>query len=68
MTWPAQELRGFRRLMLQPGETRYLVEPAIIEMMVGASSAGICLRGQFTIIGEAAIIDCKVFANQVTVE
>ncbi len=65
---PVLELKGFRRIHLQPGETREvlfeltpgqlafpgtdlrpLVEPGTIEVMVGASSGDIRLRGSFEI-------------------
>jgi beta-glucosidase len=67
---PAKELRGFRRISLQPGETKtvtfplaadrlaiwdetthgFIVEPGVFDVMVGASSADIRLKGQIEVV------------------
>lgn len=82
---PVQELKGYARIGLKPGETRKVtfhlpvnslafVDPALelvleagkIDVMVGASSADIRLRGEFEIIEggtlalEERIFDCPV--------
>lgn len=64
---PVQELRGFARISLKPGEAKRLrftlspeqfawwdaghwrIEPGVIELMIGSSSADIRSRGAFTI-------------------
>ncbi|MBI5667556.1 MAG: glycoside hydrolase family 3 C-terminal domain-containing protein [Chloroflexi bacterium] len=86
VTRPVKELKGFKRVTLQPGETstvifelpvnllgfynremQFVVEPGIVEVMVGASSADIRLTGAFEIVGEAAPVE-KVFTSRATVE
>ena len=71
VTRPVKELRGFKRITLEPGETRkvefevgkeelgfldaamkFIVEPGTFEVMVGASSADIRLKGKFEITGK----------------
>ncbi|MCC8424065.1 glycoside hydrolase family 3 C-terminal domain-containing protein [Mucilaginibacter sp. UR6-11] len=67
---PAEELRGFERITLDPGQTKtvtlaipgsklafydekihdFRVEPEMIEVMVGSSSADIRLKSQFRVI------------------
>ncbi len=70
VTRPVQELRGFLRLALEPGERRRVcfelhasqlafhdargarvIEPGAVEVMLGASSADVRLRGRFEILG-----------------
>jgi len=65
---PVKELKGFRKITLQPGETKtiefiltraelalldrnmkWVVEPGTFEVMVGASSADIRLKGSFEV-------------------
>jgi beta-glucosidase len=88
VTRPVQELKGFRRISLAPGETRtitfqldvrqlgfynqamaYVIEPGVIEVMIGSSSQDIRARGEFTITGATTDISCdKVFFSTTTVE
>ena len=69
---PAQELRGFQRVALQPGETRtvefplaakslafwdmnrhcFVVEPGILELRIGGSSADIRLKKNVKIVSD----------------
>ena len=65
---PVKKLRGFKRVRLEPGETKQItfslqqaqfafydvdgawtIEPGVIELMIGASSADIRLREAVTI-------------------
>jgi beta-glucosidase len=71
LTRPVQELKGFARVVLEPGEVRrvrfdldirqfafydtemrFVVEPGTVEIMMGASSGDIRLRGDARIVGE----------------
>ncbi|WP_198543882.1 glycoside hydrolase family 3 N-terminal domain-containing protein [Petroclostridium xylanilyticum] len=87
VTRPVKELKGFKRITLEPGESKrvsfnlsitqlgfynedmkFVVEPGIIEVMVGSSSEDIKLTGDFEIIGEVTDISkCKTFSTQVEV-
>ncbi|MFQ6095112.1 MAG: glycoside hydrolase family 3 N-terminal domain-containing protein [Candidatus Bathyarchaeia archaeon] len=72
---PVKELRGFKRISLEPGEKRtvtftlsmdqlafydrhmrLVVEPGTFEVMVGASSEDIKLRGSFEIVGDVKVV------------
>jgi beta-glucosidase len=72
VTTPVLQLRGFRKVALQPGETttvtltltphdlalydremKRVVEPGEFEVMLGASSADIRLRGTFAVSAAA---------------
>jgi beta-glucosidase len=73
VTRPVQELRGFVRVALAPGETARvvfaLVEPGTIEVMVGASSADLRLTGHFEIAGVTTEVGrATVFTTPVRVE
>jgi beta-glucosidase len=84
---PRQELKGFTRIFLQPGQYRtvhfqlaasqmsffengvHWLEPGIIEVMIGASSADVRLRGEFEIVGERADVGAeRVFFTDVLIE
>lgn len=71
VTRPVKELKGFKRITLEPGEKKtatftlsvsqlgfynrnveFVVEPGVIEVMVGSSSEEIRLTGEFEIVGE----------------
>lgn len=84
---PRQELKGFVKLRLAPGEKkrvtftlfpeqlafydahmRFVVEPGVFEVMVGASSQDIRLLGTFEVLEEQVITKYRHFASEVTVE
>jgi beta-glucosidase len=87
VTRPVKELKGFKRVALEPGQTKtvtftlstnlfgfynqemdYVVEPGVIEVMVGNSSADIYLTGQFTLTGEITDVSAsKTFFSKVSV-
>jgi beta-glucosidase len=86
VTRPVQELKGFVRLTLQPGEARrvtfelpvaltgfydrhmeFVVEPGVVEVMVGAASDDVRLAGSFTVTGATTPVARKVFGSDVTV-
>ena len=71
VTRPVQELAGFKRVDLQPGERkrvtftiamnqlgfynedmRFVVEPGMMDVLIGTSSEDIRLRGEFEITGQ----------------
>jgi beta-glucosidase len=72
---PVKELKGYRRLSLQPGETcrltfhlnvdhlafynidlELILEPGIVQVMLGSSSEDIRCRGEFEIVGEKKMV------------
>jgi beta-glucosidase len=84
VTRPIKELKGFKRITLEPGQTktitfelftnqfgfynremRYVIEPGVIEIMVGASSEDLPLKMKIEIIGETSEIsrDKKFFSH-----
>ncbi|GMA64985.1 glycoside hydrolase family 3 C-terminal domain-containing protein [Alicyclobacillus fastidiosus] len=85
VTRPLQELRGYARVFLRPGERmqvtftlsahqlgfynrglRYVVEPGVIDVSIGAASDDIRLRGHFTIDGEVTDVESeKIFTTTV---
>lgn len=87
VTRPVQELKGFQRVSLEPGEQKtvsfslaisalnfcsrdmkFIVEPGVIEVMIGGSSADIHLKGSFEIEGEVTESGSgQVFFSTVTV-
>lgn len=88
VTRPAQELVGFKRVELQPGEhckvtfivkmnqlgfynhnMQFVVEPGNMEVMIGASSDDIRLRGAFEITGETVpVLGKRSYLSRVQVE
>ena len=87
VTRPVKELRGFKRIALESGQTKtvvftlstdlfgfynpemnYVVEPGVIEVMVGNSSADIHLTGEFTLTGDVMDVSAsKTFFSRVSV-
>jgi beta-glucosidase len=87
VTRPIKELKGFKRITLEPGQTKtitfelfanqlgfynhdmcYVVEPGILEIMVGASSENLPLKTQIEIVSETKQISRdKKFFSHVTV-
>jgi beta-glucosidase len=87
VTRPVKELKGFKRVTLEPGQTRtvtftlaanqlgfydrqlnFVVEPGVIEIMVGSSAEEIHLTGEFTITGETTGVEAeKVFFSPAVV-
>jgi beta-glucosidase len=87
VTRPVQELRGFLRVALEPGETktvsftlhthqlafydrdmRYVVEPGVVAVMLGTSSADLPLAGSVSLLGPAQEVGGdKVFSSRVGV-
>jgi beta-glucosidase len=81
VTRPLKELKGYKRVTLEPGQTktitfglhvnqlafydrekRYVVEPGLVDVLIGTSSRDIHCTGQFSIQGEATDVhDQKVF-------
>ncbi|MBI5305278.1 MAG: glycoside hydrolase family 3 C-terminal domain-containing protein [Chloroflexi bacterium] len=88
VTRPVQELVGFKRVELQPGERckvtftvkmnqlgfynhnmQFAVEPGNMEVMIGASSADIRLKGAFEITGETVqVLGKRSYLSRVHVE
>jgi beta-glucosidase len=85
---PVKELKGFKRITLQPGEHKtvtftlhthqlgtyneamqFVVQPGLVEVMVGSASNHLPLTGTFEIAGQTTdISDDKVFFSDVNVE
>lgn len=79
ITRPVKELKGFKRLTIEPQQTRtvsfqlavnqlgfydhnndFVVEPGVVEVMVGSSSQDIHCAGSFDITGETTPVE-RVF-------
>jgi beta-glucosidase len=84
---PIKELKGFKRVTLQPGERKtvtftlyvnqlgiydramqYVVEPGMVEVMVGNSSQHLPLTGTFEIVGQTTDIGEKNFFSDVRID
>jgi beta-glucosidase len=86
VTRPVKELKGFKRITLEPGQTKkvtfilsthqlgfydremnYVLEPGVIQVMIGSSSDDIHLTGEFSVIGSVTDIgEKKTFFSRVT--
>lgn len=83
---PVKELKGYLRVALNPGESKWItfhlpvnmlayhdsnlnlvLEPGLVQVMLGGSSEDIRLRGEMEVIGEPFIVDQRVFDCPVTV-
>ena len=87
LTRPVKELKGFKRVTLEPGETatlafslsinqlgfynleyRYVVQPGMVDVMIGSSSQDIRASGSFDISGQVADVGAdKAFFSGVQV-
>ncbi len=84
---PGQELKGFVKIRLAPGERkrvtftlfpeqlafydahmRFVVEPGVFEVMIGASSRDIRLSGKFEVLKERVLTKYRHLAGEVGVE
>lgn len=85
VTRPVKELKGFKRITLEPGQTKtvtfelsthqfsfynpameFVLEPGVIQVMIGSSSQDIHLTGEFCLTGEITNIGtAKVFFSMV---
>jgi beta-glucosidase len=85
---PIKELKGFKRISLQPGERRtvtftlstdqlafcdeakqIIVQPGMVEVMVGDSSQHLPLSGGFEIVGQPADVRSnKILSSDVKIE
>lgn len=87
ITRPSKELRGFKRVSLEPGQSKrvsfhlavnqlafynahddFVVEPGMVDVMVGSSSEDLPCTGTFTITGATASVQNKTFFSAVVVE
>lgn len=86
VTRPIKELKGFKRISLQPNQTRsvefclavnqlgfynlekdFVVEPGVVEVMIGSSSQDIHCTGSFEITGQTSKVDDKIFFSRVEI-